>query len=109
MRARSILALAEALIQGQITLSAKADPENEIKKLLDLPGIGTWTAQYIALRALGWPDAFPHTDYGVKKALGGMKSDEILKLSEAWRPWRSYAVINLWNSIAPKNNKEVQS
>jgi AraC family transcriptional regulator of adaptative response / DNA-3-methyladenine glycosylase II len=109
MRARSILALAEALIQGQITLSAKADPENEIKKLLDLPGIGTWTAQYIALRALGWPDAFPHTDYGVKKALGGMKSDEILKLSEAWRPWRSYAVINLWNSIAPKKNKEVQS
>jgi AraC family transcriptional regulator of adaptative response / DNA-3-methyladenine glycosylase II len=109
MRLRSIFALAKALVNGQITLSVKSDPEEEMKKLLDLPGIGPWPVQYIALRVIGWPDAFPHTDYGVKKALGGMKGDEILKLSEAWRPWRSYAVINLWNSIAPKINKEFSS
>jgi AraC family transcriptional regulator of adaptative response / DNA-3-methyladenine glycosylase II len=51
------------------------------------------------MRAFGWPDAFPHTDYGVKKALAPLTEKEISELSEKWRPWRSYAVIALWNSL----------
>lgn len=101
-RARSILGLAEALVTGSVTFSHSADPEIEMEKLLKLPGLGPWTVQYIGMRALGWPDAFPHTDCGVKKALSGMESRQILKLSQAWRPWRSYATVNLWNSLKGK-------
>jgi AraC family transcriptional regulator of adaptative response / DNA-3-methyladenine glycosylase II len=98
-RSRSIYALAEALTAGKITLSPRAGPEEEMQKLLALPGFGPWTVNYIGMRALSWPDAFPHTDYGVKKALPGKTAKEIVALSESWRPWRSYAVINLWNSL----------
>jgi len=97
-RARSIRALADALSRGTVRLSRTADPLEEMSELLKLPGFGPWTVHYLAMRALGWPDAFPHTDYGVKKALGGMTQKEILALSETWRPWRSYAVVNLWNA-----------
>jgi AraC family transcriptional regulator of adaptative response / DNA-3-methyladenine glycosylase II len=107
-RARSILALARALVNQSLTLSQRANPANEMEKLQDLPGIGPWTVQYIAMRALGWPDAFPHTDYGVKKALSSRPPKEILILSKAWSPWRSYATILLWNSLdnMPENQKE---
>jgi AraC family transcriptional regulator of adaptative response / DNA-3-methyladenine glycosylase II len=70
-----------------------------MRKLLDLPGFGPWTVQYIAMRALSWPDAFPDTDYGVKKALNISAQKEILELSERWKPWRSYATVLLWNSL----------
>ena len=102
VRARSIRALAEAIVTGSISVSPGADPELEMDKLLRLPGFGPWTVQYIGMRAFGWPDAFPHTDYGVKKALCEMTPTEILELSQAWRPWRSYATISLWNSLAEK-------
>ncbi len=98
-KARSILALAQALEKGAITLSQYADVKKEITYLLTLPGIGPWTAGYIAMRALGWPDAFLHTDYGIKKALHGMSQEKILSISESWRPWRSYAMMNLWHSL----------
>jgi AraC family transcriptional regulator of adaptative response / DNA-3-methyladenine glycosylase II len=98
-RARSLHALAEALVTGKITLSPKSAVENEMQKLRELPGFGPWTINYIAMRALSWPDAFPHTDYGIKKALEGIPEKHILALSEAWRPWRAYAAINLWNSL----------
>jgi AraC family transcriptional regulator of adaptative response / DNA-3-methyladenine glycosylase II len=98
-RARSILALATAIMQGEIDLSRNSDPEIQMKRLLGLPGFGPWTVHYVAMRALGWPDAFPHTDYGVKKALEPYTPKEILNLAEQWRPWRSYATINLWNSL----------
>jgi AraC family transcriptional regulator of adaptative response / DNA-3-methyladenine glycosylase II len=68
-----------------------------MEKLLQLPGFGPWTVQYLALRAFAWPDAFPHTDHGVKKALHGLDEAKILRLSEAWRPWRSYATVALWD------------
>jgi len=95
-RARTIRALAGALSNGTLDLSAEADPETQMTRLLALPGIGSWTAQYIAMRALGWPDAFLETDAGVKKALAPRTAKEMLQLAEAWRPWRSYAVLNLW-------------
>lgn len=100
-RARSIFALAAALAEGALTLSRHADPEKEMRALRALPGFGPWTAEYIAMRALGWPDAFPHTDYGVKKALAGLTPKEIANVAEKWRPWRAYATIALWNSLAP--------
>ena len=99
-RARSILALATALTNHSVTLSNSADPGAEMEELGKLPGFGPWTVQYVAMRALGWPDAFPHTDYGVKKALAGRPSQEILLMSQAWSPWRSYATVLLWNFLA---------
>ena len=101
-RARSILALAAALTTNSITLSYSTTPGEVMEKLGKLPGFGPWTVQYIAMRALGWPDAFPHTDYGVRKALSDRPPHEILKLSQAWSPWRSYATVLLWNFLANK-------
>lgn len=98
-RANTILELAKIFMQGDINFRFCAEPAAEIKKLMAIRGIGPWTAQYIAMRAMGWPDAFPHTDYGVKKALSPYTPDEILALAESWRPWRSYATVNLWNSL----------
>lgn len=98
-RATTILELARLFEEGEIGSEACGRPEEEIKKLTAIPGIGIWTAQYIAMRTMAWSDAFPHTDYGLKKALAPRTPDEILALAEAWRPWRGYAVANLWNSL----------
>ncbi len=65
-----------------------------------LPGIGDWTAQYIALRALRWPDAFPAGDVALQKALGVASARDAERVSQAWRPWRSYAVIRAWHGGA---------
>ena len=66
-----------------------------------MPGISIScaAAHYMVMRALGWTDAFLETDYGIKKALAPRKGKEILALAESWRPWRSYAMMNLWNSL----------
>jgi AraC family transcriptional regulator of adaptative response / DNA-3-methyladenine glycosylase II len=98
-RSRSIIALARAIADGEIKLDRSIDVASELNKLRALPGIGEWTAQYIAMRALNWPDAFPHTDYGIMKALGEKNPKRVLEISEEWRPWRSYAVIHLWQSL----------
>ncbi|MBJ6800570.1 AlkA N-terminal domain-containing protein [Geomonas propionica] len=98
-RARTILELAQAMVREEINFNFGAEPQTELKKLMAIPGIGPWTAQYIAMRAMGWPDAFPDTDFGVKKALAPRTAKEISALAETWRPWRSYATVNLWNSL----------
>jgi AraC family transcriptional regulator of adaptative response / DNA-3-methyladenine glycosylase II len=98
-RSRTIYELARVFAQGEINFAPCAQPEEEMKKLMTIRGIGSWTAQYIALRAMEWPDAFLETDAGVKKALEPYTSKELLKMAEAWRPWRSYATVNLWNSL----------
>ncbi|QWV92358.1 helix-turn-helix domain-containing protein [Geomonas oryzisoli] len=98
-RARTILELARAMAREEIDFTFGAEPEREMKKLLAIAGIGPWTAQYIAMRGMGWPDAFPETDFGVKKALAPRSAKEISALAETWRPWRSYATVNLWNSL----------
>ncbi len=105
-KARSISALAAALTTNSISLSHGTDPLDVMERLKRLPGFGPWTAHYIAMRALGWPDAFPDTDYGVRKALSGRTPKEILALSEAWKPWRSYATMLLWNTLS--NNGDIQ-
>jgi AraC family transcriptional regulator of adaptative response / DNA-3-methyladenine glycosylase II len=98
-RSRTIYELARALTQKEINFDLCAEPEEEMKKMMSIRGIGSWTAQYIAMRAMEWPDAFLETDAGVKKALEPYTSKQLLKMAEAWRPWRSYATINLWNSL----------
>jgi AraC family transcriptional regulator of adaptative response / DNA-3-methyladenine glycosylase II len=99
VRAKTIYELARALAQGEIDFDLCARPEEEIKKMMRIRGIGSWTAQYIAMRAMEWPDAFLETDAGVKKALKPYGSKELLEMAKAWKPWRSYAVINLWNAL----------
>jgi AraC family transcriptional regulator of adaptative response / DNA-3-methyladenine glycosylase II len=98
-RAKTILELAQVIANKTIDLNFSFEPEKEIERLKEIPGIGEWTAQYIAMRAMGWPDAFPHTDYGIKKALAPHTPKEILTLAEKWRPCRSYAATSLWNSL----------
>jgi AraC family transcriptional regulator of adaptative response / DNA-3-methyladenine glycosylase II len=98
-RARSILALARAVARNDLQLEPGGEIQATLERLRNLPGIGEWTAQYILMRALSWPDAFPHTDYGVKKALGEAREREILARAESWRPWRAYAVQHLWQSL----------
>lgn len=98
-RADSIIALAANMASGQLKLDASGNVAEAVEMLRTLPGIGDWTAQYIAMRAMSWPDAFPHTDLGVKKALGLSNAKQILEVAEAWRPWRAYATINLWHSL----------
>ncbi|MEW6690009.1 MAG: AlkA N-terminal domain-containing protein [Pseudomonadota bacterium] len=99
-RARSVAALARAVAGGALELSPGADVEATLAKLRALPGVGEWTAQYIAMRALGWPDAFPHTDLGVMRALAEKDPKRVLARAEPWRPWRAYAVMHLWQSLA---------
>jgi AraC family transcriptional regulator, regulatory protein of adaptative response / DNA-3-methyladenine glycosylase II len=98
-RSRTIYELARVIALREIDFDLCASPEDKIKKLMSIRGIGSWSAQYIAMRAMEYPDAFLETDAGVKKALGSYTSKELLKLAEAWRPWRSYATVNLWNSL----------
>jgi AraC family transcriptional regulator, regulatory protein of adaptative response / DNA-3-methyladenine glycosylase II len=98
-RANAILALARSLSDGALRLEPGADVALTLDALRALPGIGEWTAQYIAMRALSWPDAFPHTDYGVLKALGTKNPREALERAAQWQPWRGYAVMHLWHSL----------
>jgi AraC family transcriptional regulator of adaptative response / DNA-3-methyladenine glycosylase II len=97
--AKAIVAMARAVADGSLVLAPNADVEATLTRLRALPGIGEWTAQYVAMRALGWPDAFPHTDLGVMKALGESRPARVLEAAERWRPWRAYAVMHLWKSL----------
>jgi AraC family transcriptional regulator, regulatory protein of adaptative response / DNA-3-methyladenine glycosylase II len=96
-RAKTILALARAMSQEIIILEPGMAPGPVIRKLQELPGIGEWTAHYIAMRALSWSDAFLHTDLVVRRVLGLKDSNKILKKAEAWKPYRAYALMHLWN------------
>jgi len=96
-RANSIVALARAYVEGGLPLEVGIHPQIFLKQLVALPGIGPWTAQYIAMRAMRWPDAFPKEDVAIRKSLGGVSPKEAEEISQAWRPWRSYAVLHLWN------------
>jgi len=105
-RQRAIQALAQAVACGALRLSASTDVPSTIAALKALPGIGDWTAQYIAMRALRWPDAFPAGDVALHKALGVQGQPHPARVAEdrsaAWRPWRSYAVLRAWSSL-PNN------
>ena len=98
-RARAIVALATEVAEGRLRLDPHAPVDTAVAALEALPGIGPWTAQYIAMRALAWPDAFPHPDVAALKAIGERSPAHALARAEAWRPWRAYAVLHLWKSL----------
>lgn len=98
-RCQAILALAQSLTQGDFNLEPHGNFPIQLEALRAIPGIGEWTVQYIAMRALAWPDAFPHSDYGIRKALGETSHQRILAIAETWRPWRAYATLYLWRSL----------
>lgn len=101
-RGRALNALCAAIVEDRVVLDRSADRGDVRARLLALPGIGPWTADYIALRALGHPDVFLATDLGVKQALTrlGVEPARAVELGERWRPWRSYALMHLWASLA---------
>lgn len=102
-RAETIRHAARAYEAGQLDLRPGADIDRVAESLLRLPGIGPWTAQYVLMRAVAWPDAFPGNDLGIQKALGTRQKAVIEQRSQAWHPWRSYATHHLWNTLAVNN------
>jgi AraC family transcriptional regulator of adaptative response / DNA-3-methyladenine glycosylase II len=103
-RGLTLVSLARAVSDGQVALEPGHRVEETLGELRRIPGIGEWTAQYIAMRALSWPDAFPHTDLGIRKALGERSPKRVLELTEQWRPWRAYAALHLWATLEKKDN-----
>ena len=99
-RRRALVALAEAVAAGAVTIDPGTDPTELRATLLALPGIGPWTAEYVALRALRDPDAFLPTDLGIRRAAQALGQPDdvghLTQVAEAWRPWRSYAMVHLW-------------
>jgi AraC family transcriptional regulator, regulatory protein of adaptative response / DNA-3-methyladenine glycosylase II len=96
-RAETARALARQVCAGTIRFDGIINSENFLARLCDIPGIGKWTAQYVAMRALGEPDALPTGDIGLLRVLALKNAQELENRSEAWRPWRAYATIYLWN------------
>ena len=97
--AGAMVSLAGLLEARELELEPGNGIEATIRKLMEIPGIGDWTAQYIAMRVLAYPDAFPHADLALRRALQVEKSADVLRLAEDWRPWRAYAAMCLWSSL----------
>jgi AraC family transcriptional regulator of adaptative response / DNA-3-methyladenine glycosylase II len=97
-RARCLSLLAPAVLERRVVLTFAPNVEDQIEALMRLPGIGPWTAQYIAMRALHWPDAFPSGDLMLQRA-ANVNQRQLQKLAESWRPWRAYATHYLWQSL----------
>ncbi|MGH0032362.1 MAG: DNA-3-methyladenine glycosylase 2 family protein [Myxococcota bacterium] len=98
-REKAIRTLAEQVASGRLSLEPSADPDGLRERLMALPGIGPWTAEYVAMRALREPDAFPASDLGLLRALDTTPR-RLLEAAEAWRPWRAYAALLLWQTAA---------
>jgi AraC family transcriptional regulator of adaptative response / DNA-3-methyladenine glycosylase II len=98
-RAKSIVALAQAIADRIVSLAPGCPIDQTIAQLQALPGIGIWTAHYIAMRVLGDPDVFLHTDLAIRQALGETKPKRMLEIAAPWQPWRSYATLHLWKSL----------
>jgi len=102
-RAETIRRIANAVVRGDIDFDSAQDPDEFCRKLTSLRGIGEWTAQYVAMRALKYPDAFPASDLGLLKATygaGKTSAIELKRRAESWRPWRAYAALLLWSSLS---------
>jgi AraC family transcriptional regulator of adaptative response / DNA-3-methyladenine glycosylase II len=104
-RAETIRALASAVRSGKIKFEGVVDSDQFLGRLCEIPGIGAWTAQYVAMRALGEPDAFPSSDLGLLRALSLSSAREVERRAEPWRPWRAYAAMYLWR-MAGKQTAE---
>jgi AraC family transcriptional regulator of adaptative response / DNA-3-methyladenine glycosylase II len=98
-RVGALQALARVVCDGSLELHRAAPLQDTLQRLRALPGVGEWTAQVIAMRVLAWPDAFPASDIGVLNALGTRDVMAAAAQAQAWQPWRSYAVMRLWQSL----------
>jgi AraC family transcriptional regulator of adaptative response / DNA-3-methyladenine glycosylase II len=107
-RAATIRALAGAVAAKRVALDAPEGADELAARLSTIPGIGPWTAQYVAMRALGEPDAFPASDLGIRAALGNgagpLSTKDAAAVADAWRPWRAYAVMYLWQQLSTKEH-----
>jgi AraC family transcriptional regulator of adaptative response / DNA-3-methyladenine glycosylase II len=108
-RAATIRNLARAVGDGSVRLDASQGLEHVVAQLCEIPGVGPWTAQYIAMRALGEPDAFPSSDLGLRKAAGNghgpVPPAQLERMAERWRPWRAYAAMALWLALSSDKRK----
>lgn len=98
-RMKAIRALARAVDEDPSLLQRASSLDESIERLTSMQGIGPWTAHYIAMRVLREPDAFPHSDLGLRKAAAAIGIDNLLQRAERWRPYRAYAAIALWESL----------
>jgi AraC family transcriptional regulator, regulatory protein of adaptative response / DNA-3-methyladenine glycosylase II len=98
-RAKTIVALAQAIAEQTLSLTSGYPVEQTIAQLQELPGIGPWTAHYIAMRVLSDPDIFLPNDLGIRKALGETNLKRMLAIAAPWQPWRSYATLHLWKLL----------
>jgi AraC family transcriptional regulator, regulatory protein of adaptative response / DNA-3-methyladenine glycosylase II len=99
-RAATLRTIADAVASGRLSLDGAAEPAKLVEEVTALPGVGRWTAQYLAMRGLGWPDAFPEDDLGLRRALGDVSSATARLIAECWRPWRAYGATHLWTERA---------
>ena len=103
-RADAIRRLATEVCNGSLSLTDSTSLEETVDRLSEIPGIGSWTAQYVAMRALGEPDAFPDRDLGLQRAIAGnhrtVTAAELIHRAAIWRPWRAYAAMYLWTTEA---------
>ncbi len=97
-RLDTLRAMALAVSRGDLALDA-AEPTELVERLVALPGVGRWTAHCLAMRGLGWPDAFPEDDLVLRRALGGISGRQARALAERWRPWRAYGATHLWTGL----------
>jgi AraC family transcriptional regulator, regulatory protein of adaptative response / DNA-3-methyladenine glycosylase II len=107
-RGRALVGLAAALASGEVALDRGPDRDQVRQALAALGGIGPWTADYVAMRALAHPDVFLPTDLGVRHAIAGLghDPDSVIADSNRWSPWRSYALLHLWNTLMPSLAEE---
>ncbi len=105
VRALTIRSLARAVCDGVISFSG-LNIDEFIARFRELPGIGDWTAQYVAMRAFNEPDAFPASDLGLLRAAGLTNPRELAAKAEAWRPWRAYAAMYLWQTKKLREEQE---
>jgi AraC family transcriptional regulator of adaptative response / DNA-3-methyladenine glycosylase II len=99
MRAQSIVTLAQAIADRTVSLNPGREIERTIAQLQEFPGIGPWTAHYIAMRVLADPDVFLPTDLEIRQVLGETNSKRMVEIAAAWQPWRSYATVHLWKLL----------
>ncbi len=98
-RADTLSAFSAAVASGALALDNSATPDEVRERLRSIPGIGEWTAEYVAMRALNDPDAFPAADLVLLRAAGVHAARELKAIAERWRPWRAYAALHLWQGV----------